>query len=448
MSSVAVRFAPSPTGRLHVGNVRPALLNWLFARRHRGTFLLRLDDTDVERSSEDFARGIEENLCWLGLTWDRFARQSERMDRYAEAFRRLRADERLYPCYETDAELAAKRRAQRSRGRPPIYDRAALKLSEAERASFEGEGRQPYWRFRLDAGDVAWDDAIRGPQHFEGGNLSDPVLFRADGRPTYTLASVVDDVDLAITHVIRGEDHVANTAVQIQIAMALGAERPITYAHHPLLIDAGGEALSKRLGSLSLATLREQGIEPMAIASLLARIGTADPLVARADMADLVAGFDLARVGRAPVRFDRHELEQVNARVLAELPFARVAERLRSQGIAGSEEFWNAVRANLATLSDAKAWWDVVSGDIAPVAEDPGFAAAATMLLPPEPWNDATWSTWTKAVSAATGAKGKALFRPLRLALTGLDHGPEMRALLPLIGRARTAARLAGKTAR
>ncbi len=447
MSPVAVRFAPSPTGRLHIGNARTALFNWLFARRHNGSFLLRLDDTDAERSTEAFARGIEEDLTWLGLGWDSLARQSDRMERYAAEVGRLRDANRLYPCYETDAELEARRRVQRSQGRPPIYDRAALTQGDADRARYAAEGRKPYWRFLIQADDIAWEDAVRGPQTFKGANLSDPVLVRADDRPTYTLASVVDDIDFGISHVIRGEDHVANTAVQMQIAVALGSARAITYAHHPMLTATSGEALSKRLGSLSLATLRADGIEPMAIASLLARLGTADPVVARAAMTDLADGFDLARVGRAPVRFERADLAALNGRVLAETPYARVADRLAAMGIGGGEPFWLAVRGNLAILGDAAAWWAVVSGAAGGVVEDPGFAAAALAALPPEPWDAATWGTWTAAIAAATGAKGKALYRPLRLALTGRDHGPEMRALLPLIGRARAAARLAGKAA-
>ena len=445
--TVAVRFAPSPTGRLHVGNIRLALVNWLFARRHGGTFLLRLDDTDRERSTEAFAAGIEQDMAWLGLAWDRFARESDRMARYDDALATLKAAGRLYPCYETPEELALRRRSRISRSAPPVYDRAALRLGEADRARLEAEGRRPHWRFRLDHEPVEWDDLVRGRQRFHGKDLSDPVLLREDGRPLYTLSSVVDDIDLAITHVIRGEDHVANTAVQVQLWQALGGPVP-TFAHLPLLVDAAGQGLSKRLGSLAVAELREDGIEPMALNSLLARLGTSDPVEPRASLDELVAGFDIARVSRATPRFDAEELKRLNARLLHLLPFDTVRGRLGDLGMDGVDEaFWLAVRPNIARLIETLDWWRIAREPIAPVIGDPAFAAEVARLLPPEPWNDGTWSTWVDAVRQATGRKGKALFMPLRLALTGREHGPELRNLLPLLGRERAAARLAGRTA-
>lgn len=443
--SPAVRFAPSPTGYLHVGNARIALVNWLFARKHGGSFLLRLDDTDTERSRPEYAAAIEEDLRWLGLTWDRFARESDRMERYADAFARLRASGRLYPAYETPEELDHARRRRLARGEPPRYDRAALRLSDAERARLEAEGRQPHWRFRLDDGDIAWDDLVRGPTRFSGATLSDPVLFRADRRPLYTLSSVVDDIDFGITHVIRGEDHVANTAVQLRIFAALGADPArLAFAHLPLLTDVAGGGLSKRHGSLSLRELRADGIEPMAVNSLLARLGTADPVEPFVALDDLVAGFDLGRFGRAPPKFDRAELERLNAAVLHALPFEAVRDRLPAGFDAA---LWAAVRPNLSRLAEAADWLAVVRGPVAPVLDDPAFAAAAAALLPPEPWDEGTWAAWTDAVKARTGRKGRALFLPLRRALTGRDHGPELKALLPRIGRERALARLQGKAA-
>lgn len=444
--SVAVRFAPSPTGMLHVGNIRLALINWLFARSQGGSFLLRLDDTDLERSTAEFAAGIERDLGWLGLDWDRFARQSDRLDRYHLAMEALKRSGRLYPCYETAEELSLKRKSLLGRSLPPIYDRSALKLSDEDRARLEAEGRRPHWRFLLRHDPVEWDDLVRGPQHFHGRDLSDPVLIREDGRILYTLSSIVDDIELGITHVIRGEDHVANTAVQIQLWQALGGPVP-TLAHLPLLSDATGAALSKRLGSIGISRLRDdEGVEPMAINSLLAKLGTSDAIEARLSLSELVAEFDMAKVSRGAPKFDPEELKRLNARVLHATPFDAIAARLAAKGYAGVDEvFWNAVRANLSRLDDIAEWWHVAREPIQPVIEDAEFAAAAASLLPPEPWDDATWGAWTSAVKTATGRKGKALFMPLRQALTGLDHGPELKNLLPLIGRERASARLAGQ---
>ncbi|MBI4182831.1 MAG: glutamate--tRNA ligase [Proteobacteria bacterium] len=444
--TVRVRFAPSPTGFLHVGNARIALVNWLFARAGRGRFILRIDDTDTERSTAAYARAIEEDLAWLGLDWDEFARQSDRMARYAAAFERLAAAGAIYPAYETPAELEAKRTAQLARGRPPVYDRAALALTEAARARLEAEGRRPHWRFRLPAGPVAWDDLVHGGVRIDAATLSDPVVFRADRRPLYLLTSAVDDAELEVSHVIRGEDHLTNTAVQIRLLAALGAEpERLRFAHLPLLIDAGGAGLSKRLGSLALRRLREEGIEPMAIASLLARLGSSDPVEPKARLADLVAGFDLARFSRAAPRFDAAELRALNARLLHALPFEEARPRLAALGLAGADAaFWEAVRGNLATLAEAKPWWRVCTGEIEPVIEDAAFAGTAAELLPPEPWDQGTFAAWSAALGAATGRRGRALYRPLRLALTGAERGPELKDLLPLLGRARARARLKG----
>jgi glutamyl-tRNA synthetase len=444
--SVAVRFAPSPTGRLHAGNIRTALLNWLFARKTGGRLLLRLDDTDRERSTEEFARGIEEDLTWLGIDWAREVRQSERFDLYDAAVQTLKRAGRLYPAYETPEELELKRKRQLVRGRPPVYDRAALKLTEEDKARFEAEGRKPHWRFKLEQRDVVWDDLVRGRQHVDAASLSDPVLVRADGTYLYTLPSVVDDIDLGITHVIRGEDHVVNTAPQIQLFEALRATPP-AFGHHSLLVTADGQALSKRDRSLSIEGLRQDGIEAPAVASYVATLGTSDPVAPHASLDELVQGFDFSKLSRAPARFDPVELRTLNAKVLHILSFSAVAPRLRATGIGGGEEFWEAVRGNLARLDEAKLWWRVAQGPLKPVIEDRELCHMAARLLPPEPWDDATWSAWSSAVKAATGATGKALFQPLRLALTGEEQGPELKHLLPLIGRRRAAARLEGHTA-
>lgn len=437
--SVTLRFAPSPTGHLHVGNARVALVNWLFARRHGGRFLLRLDDTDTERSTAAFAAAIEHDLRWLGLDWDGFARQSDRAGRHDQAVARLKADGRLYPCWETAEELDLRRKLQLAQHRPPLYDRAALKLTAAERSHLSAARGAPHWRFKLAGKAVHWTDLVKGPLTVDTASLSDPVLIRADGRALYTLTSVVDDIDFAIDPILRGEDHVTNSGVQVELFEALGATAP-RFGHLSLLVDAAGQGLSKRLGALSLRQLRAAAIEPLAVAALLARLGTADPVEPVPDLAALVDGFDLSRFGRAPARFDPAELGALNARLLHGLDFAALRDRLPA---GATEAFWLAVRPNITTLADIADWWQVVAGELPPRTGpvDP-VAAAGAATLPPEPWDEATWPAWTKAVGAAAGVKGKALFQPLRLALTGRDHGPEMRALLPLIGRDRAARRL------
>jgi glutamyl-tRNA synthetase len=442
---IRLRFAPSPTGRLHVGNARVALINWLFARSEGGRFLLRLDDTDRARSTAEFAAGIDEDLTWLGLAWDEFARQSERMGRYAAAAETLKRSGRLYPAFETKEELDLKRKNRLSRGLPPIYDRAALALSADQRAALEAKGEAPHWRFRMAEGTVAWRDLIHGELSFEGAAIGDPVLIRADGQPLYTLSSVVDDVDLEVSHVIRGDDHISNTAVQIQIIEALGGRVP-EFGHVPLLVDAAGGGLSKRLGALSLADLREQGIEAIGLASYLAKLGTADPIEPRPDLATLVEEFDIARFNQATARFDGNELAHVSARVVHACEFDEVRGRLSQLGIEGADRrFWEIVRPNLARISDARDWWRIVHGAIEPVIEDPSFIAEALELMPSGAFTQDTFGQWTGALALATGRKGKALYRPLRLALTGLDHGPDLKHLLPLIGRERALTRLAGR---
>jgi len=444
--SVTVRFAPSPTGRLHAGNIRTALINYLFAHKHGGDFILRLDDTDTARSTVEFARGIEMDLAWLGIEWTKLVHQSDRFALYAAAVERLKEAGRLYPAYETPEELELKRKRQLARGKPPVYDRAALQLSEAEKAKLEAEGRKPHWRFKLEPRDVVWDDLVRDRQHVDAASLSDPVLIRGDGTYLYTLPSVVDDIDLGVTHVIRGEDHVANTAPQIQLFEALGAKPP-AFGHHNLLVGPDGQALSKRDRSLAIEGMRAEGLEPLAVTSYAATIGTSDPIAPHTSLEELVQVFDFAKLSRAPARFDPHDLRLLNAKLLHVLPYAAVATRLEDMGISGGEVFWEAVRGNLAVLADAKIWWLVVNGPLEPVVENGDLCQSAAKLLPPEPWDAETWPAWSSAVKAATGAKGKALFQPLRLALTGEAHGPELKHLLPLIGRDRALARLEGKTA-
>jgi len=428
---------------MHIGNARTALLNWLYARPRGGTFILRFDDTDRERSKAEYAASIEEDLGWLGVTPDLVRRQSERMAAYDAAADKLKAQGRLYPAYETAEELDRRRKRQQALGRPPIYDRAALRLTDAERAALEASGRRPHWRFKLEPTTVRWDDLVRGESHIDCASLSDPVLRREDGTYLYTLPSVVDDVEFGVTHVIRGEDHVTNTAVQIQIFEALAGAAP-GFGHHNLLTDAGGEGLSKRTGALSIASLREKGVEALAVAALAVLVGSAEPVRPVATLDELAKLVELKHLSHGAARFDEAELDALSARILHQTPYASVTDKLAALGIAGpnAEAFWNAVRGNLSRLSDATIWRRVVEGDVTPVVEDRAYLDLAASRLPEGAWDGSTWGAWTNDLKALTGRKGRELYHPLRLALTGRDAGPELAALLPLIGRARALGRL------
>lgn len=436
---VTTRFAPSPTGLLHVGNIRAALLGWLLARKHGGRFVLRIDDTDAARSEERFVEAIRADLAWLGIEPDGEGRQSTHLAHYEAAARRLVGNGRLYPCWETPQELELKRKVQLGRGLPPVYDRAALALSEAERMARLEAGEPPHWRFRLAHDEpIAWVDGIRAMQRFDPALLSDPVVRRADGSWLYMLPSVIDDIAMGITDVLRGEDHVTNTAVQIQMFAALDAAPP-RFAHVALLTGAKGK-LSKRLGSLSCAALRSEGIEPEALVALLARLGTSLPVEPIADRQALLESFDLATFGRAPARFERAELERLNATIVHGLDFASVAARLPPGMDARG---WEAIRANLAKVEEAADWWRVVTGPIDQPdfdGETRAFLVAACDALE---WSADPWRDLTRRLSGMTGRKGKALFLPLRRALTGRESGPDMASLLPLIGEAEARVRLA-----
>jgi glutamyl-tRNA synthetase len=439
--TVITRFAPSPTGALHVGNVRTALHNWLFAQHMGGRCMLRIDDTDTERSEERFVEGIRADLAWLGLAMDGEVRQSDRFALYEAKFETLRGKGRIYPCFETAQELDLKRKVLLGRGLPPVYDRAALALTPDDIAAREAAGEKPHWRFRLDhAAPIEWTDLVRGPQHFEPHLLSDPVIRRADGSWLYMLPSVIDDIDMGVTHVLRGEDHVSNTATQLQMFTALGAAVP-AFAHMALLVGTEGK-LSKRLGSLGMDALREAGIEPIALNALLARLGTSDPVEPVTDMAPLIERFDFAHFGRAPARFDEAELAMLNQKIVHLLPYADVADRLPAEI---SEAAWPVIQPNLATVGDAADWVDVLAGEIAVpdlADEDRAYLTEAARALESMAWGEDPWHALTTALKEATGRKGRTLFQPLRLALTGESHGPDMAQMLPLIGRERALARL------
>jgi len=432
--TVKTRFAPSPTGHLHVGNIRTALHNWMYAQKKGGTFLLRLDDTDAQRSKQEFADAIQADLAWLGLHPDEVARQSDRFDRYEERFAELQAAGRVYPCYETAQELDLKRKVLLGRGKPPIYDRGALTLSAQEIAAFEAEGRSAHWRFKLDHDTpITWDDMVRGPQNFDPKLISDPVIRRENGSWLYMLPSTIDDMDMGITHVVRGEDHVTNTAVQIQMFHAFGAPAP-DFAHEALLVGKEGK-LSKRLGSLGVSAFREGHMEPQTVLSLLARLGTSDPVEAIKDTQQLVDNLDFSRFGRAPARFDEEELAQLNQKIVHQLEYDAVADRL-PEGMNAAA--WQVIRPNVHHVGETRQWWQIVTGPIDAVdisGDDKAFITDAAASLSDLPWSDGIWKELTGALKAANGRKGKALFMPLRQALTGMDHGPDMNALLPLIGR-------------
>ena len=430
------RFAPSPTGYIHVGNLRTALMNYLIARKAGGTFILRIDDTDQVRSEQKYVDGIRQDLEWLGLHWDKVERQSDRLDRYADAAEKLRSIDRFYEAFETPTELDLKRKKQLNMGKPPVYDRAALNLSAEERDTLRAERGDGVWRFRLDQERINWKDGILGDISIDAASVSDPVLIRGDGQVLYTIASVVDDTDMGVTNVVRGSDHVTNTATQIQIMKALGMTPP-SFAHHSLLTGPQGEALSKRLGTLALRDLREQGVQPMALLSMMARLGSSDPMELRSEMSELIDGFEVSSFGTAPTKFDVSDLFPLTANVLQVKPLADVADQIADLGVPAdlAETFWTVTRDNITTLKDLAAWWTLFSEGADPVIddEDAEFVAQAMDMLPEGPFDDTTWKTWTGAVKEATGRKGKGLFMPLRKALTGQSHGPDMSASMTLL---------------
>ncbi len=440
--TVITRFAPSPTGLLHIGNVRTALICYLIAQKEGGQFMLRIDDTDMERSKEEYVDNIKQSLEWLGLKWDFMARQSERFDRYEEIKKQFIAAGRLYPCYESAEELDMKRKMLINRGLPPIYDRSAMKLTDAEKAKFEQEGKKPHWRFKLDENTpIEWNDLVRGHIHFDAKNLSDPILIREDGSYTYMLPSTIDDVDFKITHITRGEDHISNTAIQIQLFQAMGNKLPY-FAHLSLMKGKEGK-ISKREGGFDIQSLRDEGFEPIAISSFLARLGTADPIEARTNLKDIVANFDLSRFSKGTTIYDFAELERMNPKVLHAMSYGEVKSRPELSGI--DEEFWNSVRPNIKKLAEIKEWWDICKENLTPIIDDSEFLKEASTVLPEGTWDENTWNQWVELVKQKTGRKGKDLFMPIRKAITAREHGPELKQILPLIGREKTFARLNGK---
>ena len=438
MAEVKVRFAPSPTGFMHIGNTRTALFNWLWAKKLGGRFMLRIDDTDLLRSKTEYEDAIREALVWLGLNWDEEARQTARIDRHNQVKEELLAAGRIYPCYETPEELEFMRKRLMAKGLPPIYDRSALKLSAEDIARYQAEGRRPHYRFKLLPGEIVWEDMVRGTCRYEAENLSDPIVIREDGSFLYHLPSVIDDVDFAITHIVRGEDHVTNTAAQIQMFTALGGKVPV-FAHLPLLTGREGK-LSKRLGSLGVRELRADGVEAMAVCAYLAKLGTSEAIEPYYNLQALADSLDFAKIGRAQPKFSEEELLHFNTRYVRSLPYAAVRERINVD-----ESFWEAVKGNLHSVDDIKIWETICRQEIEPQIEDAVLTDAAAELLPPEPWDLTTWNNWIERLKSQTDKKGRALFHPIRLALTAQDNGPELQQLLPLIGRDKAYRRLKGQ---
>jgi len=444
MSAVKVRFAPSPTGYLHVGNCRTALMNWLFAKKMGGTFLLRFDDTDQERSHHVYETAILKDMAWLGLTHDEMARQSERLEAYAKAAQKLKDIGRLYPCYETAEELSLKRKRQLGQGLPPIYDRKAMTLTDAEKSALEARGLKPHWRFQLRSAPIVWEDMVRGPVRFEGANLSDPILIREDGCPVYTLASVVDDIDFHITHILRAEDHVANTAIQIQLFEALGKDcSTLHFAHPPLITNQEGGGLSKRLGSLSIGDLRESHILPQAINDLLGRLGTSLPIQPFFDIEPLIADFSFEAFSRSTPKFSITELETLNKKLLHTLPWEKIQPHLGSWPFM-TDVLWEGIKTDLTSLKDLNHWQEILMGETKPVVddEDRDFIEVALQTFPQNGWDQDPWALWMEALKPKTDRKGKTFFMPLRLALTGESHGPELATLLKIMGAAKAKERL------
>ena len=441
---VKVRFAPSPTGFLHIGNFRTALVNFLFARKEKGHFMLRIDDTDHERSSLEFEKAIIEDLSWMNFKWDSLEKQSNRLKRYDEALETLLDKKRAYACYETAEELSLKRKAQLSSGKPPVYDRSSLRLSDSDVADLKAKGNKPHYRFLLDHSEVIWNDLIKGGSKYHMSSLSDPVILREDGRVIYTLASVVDDIDFDITHILRGEDHMTNSAAQIQLFEALGSAAP-NLGHLSLLTDISGAGLSKRLGSLSLKDLRNEGIHPMAISSLLSKVGTSDPVEIKKEIETIILYFDINKFGKSKSKFDKNELSILNSKIYQLIDFEEINEDLKKMNISITKEFWNLIRGNIALLKNVKDWWDICFGIIDSIIENQDFLDSALEALPKDQFNEKTWSTWTQKLSQITGKKGKELYMPLRLCLTGQNKGPEMADLILMMGRDKVIKRLSNQ---
>lgn len=438
---VITRFAPSPTGLIHIGNARTALISWLYARSQNGKFILRIDDTDTKRSQDRYVKAIKEDLNWLGVNWDTEFHQHTRMDKYEEAKKILIDSGRLYPCYETEEELAIKKKNLLNRNLPPIYDRAALKLTDKQKKEYEARGIKPYWRFLLHDEEIKWHDKVKGELLFSANKLSDPVLIRADNTLTYSLASVVDDIDYKITDIIRGEDHVSNSAMHIQLFQALNASPP-QFAHLSL-IKTKEQQISKRTGGFDLQSLRNNEIEPLVIISFLSRIGSSDPIQNKYSLEEIISEFDLKKYSKSTVNYDEQDLFRLNKKYIHEVEYSAIKKHLLDLNMDYiDKDFWYSVRSNLDKISDAKLWWDICHSSITPKITDIQFTSYIATLLPKEKWNENTWDTWIANIQKNLNKKGKELYMPIRLALTGQPNGPELKTLILLLGKEKVISRL------
>jgi len=439
-----VRFAPSPTGYLHIGNFRTALINFLFAKNKNGHFMLRIDDTDDERSLKKYEDAIKEDLSWVGINWDSLEKQSSRLSYYDQALQKLLDKKRAYPCFETAEELSLKRKKQLSSGKPPIYDRSALNLSDSDIADFKAKGRSPHYRFLLDHKDVNWNDLVKGASQYNMSNLSDPVIIREDGRVIYTLASVVDDIDFEVTDILRGEDHMTNSAAQIQLFEALESSPP-NLGHLSLLTDISGAGLSKRMGSISLRDLKDEGFQPMAISSLLSKVGTSDAVEIFRDINQIISDFDISKFGKSKPKFDKNELRGLNSKFFKMLDFSDISNQLKNFNFKISSDFWELVKGNIENLEELELWWNIIYGNIEPKYNDENFLNTALETLPEGNFDKNTWTNWTSILMEETGRKGKELYNPLRMCLTGQNKGPEMATLVFLMGKEKVLERLTNK---
>ena len=439
-----VRFAPSPTGYLHIGNFRTALINFLFAKNKNGHFMLRIDDTDDERSLKKYEDAIKEDLSWVGINWDSLEKQSSRLSYYDQALQKLLDKKRAYPCFETAEELSLKRKKQLSSGKPPIYDRSALNLSDSDIADLKAKGRSPHYRFLLDHKDVNWNDLVKGASQYNMSNLSDPVIIREDGRVIYTLASVVDDIDFEVTDILRGEDHMTNSAAQIQLFEALESSPP-NLGHLSLLTDISGAGLSKRMGSISLRDLKDEGFQPMAISSLLSKVGTSDAVEIFRDINQIISDFDIGKFGKSKPKFDKNELRGLNSKLFKMLDFSDISNQLKKFNFKISSDFWELVKGNIENLEELELWWNIIYGNIEPKYNDENFLNTALETLPEGNFDKNTWTNWTSILMEETGRKGKELYNPLRMCLTGQNKGPEMATLVFLMGRVKVLERLTNK---
>ena len=444
--TINLRFAPSPTGDLHLGNLRTALINWLLAKKLNGNFMLRIDDTDTARSEERFVHSIINDLGWLGIVHDKLVRQSERLDRYQAKIEQLKNIGKLYPCFETKEELERKKKLPIASGRPPIYDRQSLNLSTKEKEKYSREGRKPYWRLLLEEKTVSWKDLIKGEIDIDLKNTSDPVLVRQDGTPLFTLTSVVDDIELQISHVVRGDDHISNTAAQILLTEYLGGSN-VSYAHHSLLTTKSGEAFSKREKSLGLDSCRKQGIEAMTINSFLAKISTSDAISCFYNMEGLIKDFDISKISESPAKFNIIDLQRLNVKLIQGLDYHDAKNRFDEMNIKVTKELWLAIKNNIISLAEAEIWLSIISKHVVPIIKDKKITELASSLLPDEPWNENTWDTWISKIKEKTSVRGKDLMFPIRLAITGREGGPEMKKLLPLLKKELVKKRLDGITA-